>query len=183
MSEPDVFIHPSAYVDEPADIGPGTKIWHFCHVMSGARIGASCSLGQNVFVAEGVIVGSNVKIQNNVSLYTGLELEDDVFCGPSCVFTNVTNPRSQVPRRHLYERTLVQRGAYGIVRHPIYSGLITGAFGWALLNTSVVTLIYASVLLVFFDIKSRREERWLARKFPEYAAYQRRVRKLIPFVY
>jgi protein-S-isoprenylcysteine O-methyltransferase Ste14 len=81
------------------------------------------------------------------------------------------------------DATLVQSGAYGIVRHPIYSGLITGAFGWALLNTSVVTLMYAGVLLVFFDIKSRREERWLARKFPEYAAYQRRVHKLIPFVY
>lgn len=130
MSEQDVFIHPSAYVDEPVDIGPGTKIWHFCHVMAGARIGAGCSLGQNVFVAEGVIIGSNVKIQNNVSLYTGVELEDDVFCGPSCVFTNVTNPRSQVPRRHLYERTLVRRGATIGANATIVCGATLGRYAF-----------------------------------------------------
>ena len=111
MSERAYFAHPTACIDEPVQIGEGTKIWHFCHVMANAQIGARCVLGQNVFVANDVVIGSNVKIQNNVSLYTGVELEDDVFCGPSCVFTNVTNPRSEVLRHHLYERTVVRRGA------------------------------------------------------------------------
>lgn len=110
MSEISYFVHPSAYVDEPCEIGTGTKIWHFCHVSASARIGERCILGQNVFVAAGVKIGNNVKIQNNVSLYTGVELEDDVFCGPSCVFTNVINPRSQIVRHSEYQRTLVRRG-------------------------------------------------------------------------
>ena len=107
----DYFVHPSSFVDEGAHIGPGTKIWHFCHVMSGAVIGARCSLGQNVVVMPGTRIGNNVKIQNNVSIYEGVELEDDVFCGPSCVFTNVINPRSHVSRKHAYQKTLVRRGA------------------------------------------------------------------------
>jgi UDP-2-acetamido-3-amino-2,3-dideoxy-glucuronate N-acetyltransferase len=111
MAEKSWYSHPTAIVDEPAEIGAGTKIWHFCHVSAGARLGAGCILGQNVFVAADVVIGRNVKIQNNVSVYTGVELEDDVFCGPSCVFTNVVNPRSQINRRHLYTRTLVRRGA------------------------------------------------------------------------
>jgi UDP-2-acetamido-3-amino-2,3-dideoxy-glucuronate N-acetyltransferase len=106
-------IHPSAFVDEGARIGEGTRIWHFCHVMPGAEIGPGCSLGQNVFVAPRVIVGQNVKIQNNVSLYEGVILEDDVFCGPSCVFTNVRTPRSEIPRNRPedYATTRVGRGA------------------------------------------------------------------------
>src|SRR5436853_3059876 len=104
MSTSDYFKHPSAYVDEPASIGDGTKIWHFSHVMSGAKLGKGCILGQNVFIAAGVVIGDNVKIQNNVSIYEGVELEDNVFCGPSCVFTNVRNPRSEIVRKHLYER-------------------------------------------------------------------------------
>ncbi len=111
MSEEKAFVHPSAIVDQPCEIGPGTKIWHFCHIMKNARIGSGCTLGQNVFVADGVVVGDNVKIQNNVSLYTGVILEDDVFCGPSCVFTNVVNPRSQILRRGHYQTTLLKRGA------------------------------------------------------------------------
>ena len=111
MPPRDAYIHPSAWLDEPCEIGAGTKIWHFCHVMEGARIGERCVLGQNVFVGSGVIIGDNVKIQNNVSLYTGVELEDDVFCGPSSVFTNVLNPRSEIVRRNQYQRTLVRRGA------------------------------------------------------------------------
>src|SRR5688572_14429162 len=98
------FVHATAVVDEPVVVGDDTKIWHFCHVERDARIGKKCILGQNVYVAGGVIVGDNVKIQNNVSLYTGVTIEDDVFLGPSCVFTNVTNPRSQIVRRNLYER-------------------------------------------------------------------------------
>lgn len=106
-----VFVHPSSYVDEPAEIGRGTKIWFFCHVCKDARLGEGCNFGQNVFIGEGVVVGANVKIQNNVSVYPGVTLGDDVFLGPSCVFTNVSNPRSAVNRRHLYERTVVGRGA------------------------------------------------------------------------
>jgi UDP-2-acetamido-3-amino-2,3-dideoxy-glucuronate N-acetyltransferase len=109
MSDP--FIHESAYVDAGARLGPGTKVWHFCHVMPGAVIGAGCSLGQNVVVMNGTRIGDNVKIQNNVSIYEGVELEDDVFCGPSMVFTNVINPRSHVSRKDEYRRTLVRRGA------------------------------------------------------------------------
>jgi len=102
--------HESSYVDEGARIGEGTKIWHFCHVMSGAEIGPACSLGQNVVVMPKVRLGRNVKVQNNVSIYEGVECEDDVFLGPSMVFTNVTNPRSHISRKHEYKRTLVRRG-------------------------------------------------------------------------
>jgi UDP-2-acetamido-3-amino-2,3-dideoxy-glucuronate N-acetyltransferase len=107
----DYFVHQSSYVDDGAVIGKGTKIWHFSHVMPGAVIGDGCSLGQNVVVMPGTRLGNNVKVQNNVSIYEGVVLEDDVFCGPSCVFTNVINPRSQVPRKSEYLPTLVRRGA------------------------------------------------------------------------
>lgn len=107
----DYFVHESSYVDEGAQIGDGTRIWHFSHVMPGAVIGERCNLGQNVVVMPGTRIGNNVKIQNNVSIYEGVELEDDVFCGPSCVFTNVMNPRSHVARKDEYRRTLVRRGA------------------------------------------------------------------------
>ena len=103
--------HESCYVDDGCVIGDDTKIWHFTHVMSGARIGRGCNIGQNVVISPDVVVGDNVKIQNNVSLYTGVILEDDVFCGPSMVFTNVVNPRSHVSRKHEYKQTLVKRGA------------------------------------------------------------------------
>lgn len=107
----DFFVHQSAFVDDGAIIGADTKVWHFCHVMPGAIIGARCSLGQNVVVMGGTRMGDNVKIQNNVSIYEGVVLEDDVFCGPSMVFTNVINPRSAVSRKDEYRQTLVQRGA------------------------------------------------------------------------
>ena len=106
-----VVIHPSAIVDDGAQLGDGTRVWHFVHVSPGARIGAGCSLGQGVYVGNDVTIGNNVKIQNNVSVYDAVTLEDDVFCGPSMVFTNVHNPRSAVPRKNEYRRTLVQRGA------------------------------------------------------------------------
>jgi UDP-2-acetamido-3-amino-2,3-dideoxy-glucuronate N-acetyltransferase len=111
MTKENYFVHESSYVDEPCEIGEGTKIWHFSHVMAGSRIGRRCNIGQNVVVSPGVTIGDNVKIQNNVSIYTGVELEDDVFCGPSMVFTNVTNPRSHVSRKDEYRRTLVKQGA------------------------------------------------------------------------
>ena len=111
QSEKPCFIHETAVVDEPCQIGPGTKIWHFSHVMPHAAIGARCNIGQNVVVASNVRIGNNVKIQNNVSVYEGVVLEDDVFCGPSTVFTNVINPRSHIPRKNEYRATLVRRGA------------------------------------------------------------------------
>jgi len=124
------FAHESAYIDEPCEIGEGTKIWHFCHVMSGAALGNGCIIGQNVFIAAGVKVGNNVKIQNNVSLYTGVELEDDVFCGPSCVFTNVVNPRSQIIRKNEYRRTLVRRGASIGANATIVCGATVGRYAF-----------------------------------------------------
>ena len=105
------FLHESSFVDTGAEIGSGTKIWHFCHVMAGARIGNNCNIGQNVFIASDVVIGNNVKIQNNVSVYTGVIIEDDVFLGPSMVFTNVINPRSHVRRKDEYLVTRVGRGA------------------------------------------------------------------------
>ncbi|HKK69089.1 MAG TPA: acyltransferase [Bacteroidales bacterium] len=104
-------IHPTAVVDDRCEIGRGTRIWHFCHIMSGCSIGTDCSLGQNVVVSPEVKLGNNVKVQNNVSIYTGVICEDNVFLGPSCVFTNVSNPRSAVSRRDQYEQTLVKEGA------------------------------------------------------------------------
>jgi UDP-2-acetamido-3-amino-2,3-dideoxy-glucuronate N-acetyltransferase len=111
VDDAETFIHPSAVVEPGAQIGAGTRIWHFCHVMAGARIGVLCSFGQNCFVAGGVIVGDRARIQNNVSLYAGVELEDEVFVGPSVVFTNVIRPRAMVSRRHEFRRTRVGRGA------------------------------------------------------------------------
>jgi UDP-2-acetamido-3-amino-2,3-dideoxy-glucuronate N-acetyltransferase len=109
--EPGYFVHESAYIDQPCDIGKETMIWHFSHVMRESVIGERCNIGQNVVVSPQCRIGSNVKIQNNVSLYTGVILEDDVFCGPSAVFTNVINPRAHVPRKSEYRPTLVRRGA------------------------------------------------------------------------
>jgi UDP-2-acetamido-3-amino-2,3-dideoxy-glucuronate N-acetyltransferase len=107
----DFYAHPTAVVDDGAQIGAGTKVWHFCHVMGGAQLGERCILGQNVFVASGVLVGDGCKIQNNVSLYAGVILEDHVFCGPSMVFTNVMNPRAHIERKDQYAETRVGRGA------------------------------------------------------------------------
>lgn len=123
------FKHESAYVDDGAQIGEGTKIWHFCHVMPGARIGARCVLGQNVYVGN-VTIGNGVKIQNNVSVYDGVTLEDDVFCGPSMVFTNVVNPRSEVVRMHELKRTLVRRGATIGANATVVCGATIGEYAF-----------------------------------------------------
>ena len=125
-----VFVHESSYVDEGATIGAGTKVWHFCHVMPGAVIGERCSLGQNVVVMGGVRIGTNVRIQNNVSVYEGVILEDDVFCGPSCVFTNVINPRSHVSRKAEYQRTLVRRGSSIGANATIVCGVTLGEYSF-----------------------------------------------------
>jgi UDP-2-acetamido-3-amino-2,3-dideoxy-glucuronate N-acetyltransferase len=120
--------HPTAVVDEPAAIGGGTKIWHFCHVSAGARIGAECSLGQNVFVGGAAAIGNRCKIQNNVSVYDAVELADDVFVGPSAVFTNVINPRSFIVRKHEYRRTVVGRGATIGANSTIICGVQIGDY-------------------------------------------------------
>jgi UDP-2-acetamido-3-amino-2,3-dideoxy-glucuronate N-acetyltransferase len=127
---PAPFIHESAYVDDGARIGNGTKVWHFCHVMPGAVIGERCNLGQNVVVMPGTKLGNNVKVQNNVSIYEGVELEDDVFCGPSMVFTNVINPRSHVSRKDEYRRTLVRRGASIGANATIVCGVTLGEYAF-----------------------------------------------------
>jgi UDP-2-acetamido-3-amino-2,3-dideoxy-glucuronate N-acetyltransferase len=126
------FVHESSYVDEPAQIGEGTRIWHFTHVMAHCKIGARCTIGQNVVVMSGVKIGNNVKIQNNVSVYSGVELEDDVFCGPSMVFTNVRIPRSGTPRNRVedYVRTLIKRGATIGANATIVCGNTVGEFGF-----------------------------------------------------
>jgi UDP-2-acetamido-3-amino-2,3-dideoxy-glucuronate N-acetyltransferase len=124
------FVHESARVDEAAEIGAGTKIWHFSHVMSGARIGRNCIFGQNTHVAGGVIIGDNVKVQNNVSIFTGTIVEDDVFLGPSCVLTNVVNPRSQVVRHDVYEPTVLRRGATVGANATIVCGVEVGRYAF-----------------------------------------------------
>lgn len=126
----EVFIHKSSFVDKPCVIGKGTKIWHFCHIMRDCEIGENCNLGQNVVVSPGCVIGNNVKIQNNVSVYTGVILEDDVFCGPSAVFTNVTNPRSHVPRQNEYKQTLVKRGASIGANATVVCGVTLGRYSF-----------------------------------------------------
>jgi len=124
----DYFAHESAYIDDGAVIGKGTKIWHFSHVMPGAVIGERCNLGQNVVIMSGTLLGDNVKVQNNVSIYEGVTLEDDVFCGPSCVFTNVINPRSHVSRKEEYKPTLVRRGASIGANATVVCGVTLGMY-------------------------------------------------------
>ncbi len=157
---PDVYIHESAYVDAPCQIGAGTRIWHFSHVQSGAVIGRGCSLGQNVNVANDVVIGDNVKIQNNVAIYTGAVLEDDVFLGPSCVLTNVTNPRSQVNRRGLYERTLFRRGATVGANATIVCGVTLGRYCFVAAG-SVVTRDVPDYALVLGN--PARQHGWMSR--------------------
>ncbi|WP_242335584.1 MULTISPECIES: acyltransferase [Anaeromyxobacter] len=126
----DYFVHESSYVDDGAQVGKGTKLWHFCHVLSGAVIGERCSFGQNCSIAGGTTIGNNVKVQNNVSIYEGTVIEDDVFLGPSCVLTNVTNPRSQVVRRALYEKTLLRRGASIGANATVVCGVTIGRYAF-----------------------------------------------------
>ena len=134
----DYFVHESAVVDEPSSIGEGTKVWHFCHVMSGASIGRKCNLGQNVYVDADVTIGDGCKLQNNVSIYKGVVLEDGVFCGPSMVFTNVINPRAFIERKDEFKPTVVQRGASLGANCTIVCGVTIGAY--ALIGAgSVVT--------------------------------------------
>lgn len=142
------FKHESSFVDEGCIIGDGTKIWHFCHVQTGARIGRACVLGQNVSIANDVVLGDGVKIQNNVSVYTGTVIEDYVFLGPSCVLTNVTNPRSEVNRHSLYERTLIRRGASIGANATVVCGVTVGRYAFVGAGAVVVKDVpdYALIL-------------------------------------
>lgn len=125
-----VSIHPSAIVDPGAEIGDGSRVWHWVHISAGARIGMCCSFGQNVFVGNDVVIGCNVKVQNNVSIYDAVRIEDDVFCGPSMVFTNVHNPRSHVVRKHEYRPTIVRRGASIGANATIVCGVEIGCYAF-----------------------------------------------------
>jgi len=154
------FVHPSAVVDVPVEIGDGTKIWHFAHVCREARLGSGCVLGQNVFVASGVQMGDNCKIQNNVSVYAGTVLEDDVFLGPSSVLTNVSNPRSQVNRHSLYERTLIRRGATIGANSTIVCGVTIGRYAFVAAG-AVVTRDVPDYALVLGN--PARQQGWMSR--------------------
>ena len=145
---PDYFAHESSYIDDGAEIGRGTKIWHFCHVLPGAVIGERCNLGQNVVVMGGTRLGDNVKVQNNVSIYEGVTLENDVFCGPSCVFTNVVNPRSHVSRKSEYQRTLVRRGASIGANATILCGVTLGEYSFIGAGAVVRSDVPAYALMV-----------------------------------
>ena len=126
----DVFVHETSYVDENVEIGENTKIWHFSHVLNNCKIGNNCSFGQNVVVGPNVNIGNKVKIQNNVSVYEGVTLEDSVFCGPSCVFTNVNNPRSEIIRKNEYKKTFVKKGATLGANCTIVCGITIGKFAF-----------------------------------------------------
>lgn len=143
----DPFFHESAYIDQPSTIGRGTKIWHFSHVLPNTSIGENCVLGQNVVVGPDVSVGNNCKIQNNVSLYKGVVLEDGVFCGPSCVFTNVNNPRAEIERKDEYRTTLVKRGVTIGANATIVCGATLGIYSFIAAGAVVVGDVPAYALM------------------------------------
>lgn len=156
----DYFVHDSSYVDQGAEVGSGTKIWHFSHILSGAKIGERCSFGQNVSVAGGTVIGNNVKVQNNVSIYEGTIIEDDVFLGPSCVLTNVTNPRSQVLRKALYEKTLLRRGCSIGANATIVCGITIGRYAFVAAGAVVVKDVPDYALMVGVPA---RQKGWMSR--------------------
>lgn len=154
------FAHPTAVVDAPTEIGPRTKIWHFAHICAQARIGADCIFGQNTMVAGGVVIGNNVKVQNNVAIYTGTTIEDDVFLGPSCVLTNVTNPRSQVNRHSLYEKTIIRRGATIGANATIVCGITLGRYAFISAGAVVTRDVPDYALMVGVPA---RQQGWMSR--------------------
>ena len=148
MEEPSFFAHATAVIDEGCRIGEGTRIWHFCHIMTGASIGRDCNIGQNVVVSPGVVLGAGVKVQNNVSIYTGVTLEDDVFLGPSCVFTNVLNPRSAINRKEQFVKTHVGKGATIGANATIVCGHDIGAYALVGAGAVVTKPVPAYALVV-----------------------------------
>lgn len=154
------YVHPTATVDEPCEIGAGTKIWHYSHVMQHAKIGSNCILGQNCHVAGGVVIGSGVKVQNNVSIFAGCVIEDYVFLGPSCVLTNVTNPRAEVNRHELFEKTLLKRGCTIGANATIRSGVTVGCYAFVGAGAVVTRTVpdYAKVIGV-----PARQVGWVSR--------------------
>lgn len=148
MSDKKYFVHESSYVDEPCQIGEGTKIWHFSHIMKNSVIGERCNIGQNVVISPDVILGNNVKVQNNVSVYTGVICEDDVFLGPSCVFTNVINPRSFIERKEEYKKTVVKKGASIGANATIVCGYNIGRYAFVGAGTVVTKDIPDYALVV-----------------------------------
>jgi len=160
MNDSSIQIHASACVDPAALIGEGCRIWHFCHVMAGARLGRDCSLGQNVHIAAGAIVGDRVKIQNNVSVYAGTVVGDDVFLGPSCVLTNVTNPRSQVSRRSLYEKTVIRRGATIGANATVVCGITIGRHAFVAAGAVIARDVPDYALVVGVPA---RQQGWVSR--------------------
>lgn len=149
------FIHPTSVVDEHVEIGEGTKVWHFCHIQSGARIGKNCSFGQNVNISNRVNIGNGVKVQNNVSIYEGVELEDDVFCGPSCVFTNDLTPRAKYPKGHVgYKKTIVREGASIGANATIVCGHSIGK--WALIGAGAVVTSDVPAHAVMLGVPARQ---------------------------
>jgi len=128
MNQPSFYVHESSYVDDNVEIGNGTKIWHFCHILSSAKIGESCIIGQNCMVGSNVSIGDRCKFQNNISIYTGVTIEEEVFCGPSCVFTNVYNPRAFIERKHEFRPTLVRKGATIGANSTIVCGVTIGRY-------------------------------------------------------
>jgi len=144
---PGVRIHESAYVDDPVQIGEGTRVWHFVHILKDCAIGKGCSIGQNVVIGPGVTVGDFCKIQNNVSLYAGVELEDGVFCGPSCVFTNVNNPRAEIERKKEFRKTLVRRGATIGANATVICGHTLGKYSFIAAGAVVTGDVFAFALM------------------------------------
>lgn len=160
MEATDLLIHPSAIIDRGATLGAGTRVWHFSHVCAGARIGAGCALGQNVYVGNAAVIGNNVRIQNNVSVYDAVTIEDDVFCGPSMVFTNVHNPRAAVARKDQYRATLVQRGASIGANATVVCGVTIGAY--ALIGAGAVVTRDVAEFAVMAGVPARRIG-WISR--------------------
>lgn len=154
MIDPTVKIHPSAFVDEPCTIGAGTRVWHFCHVREESIIGPNCQLGQGCYVGRGVRIGAGCKLQNNVSLYEEVTLEEEVFCGPSCVFTNVTNPRAAIERKHEFKPTIVRRGATIGANATILCGTTIGR--WALIGAGALVRQDVQDFALMVGVPARR---------------------------
>lgn len=152
-------VHETAIVDEGVTIGEGTKVWHFCHITGGARIGDRCSIGQNVFVGKNVTIGNGVKIQNNVSVYESVSIEDDVFLGPSCVFTNVNNPRAFIERKHAYKPTIIKRGASIGANATVVCGHTVGEYAFVGAGAVITKDIPPFALVVGNQVHTARAHR------------------------